>query len=41
MAEMKYGGEVACDAHDGYHLRETDIFATPSPGDSWGSIPTG
>jgi phenylacetate-CoA ligase len=26
MTEMGYGGGVECDAHDGYHLRETDLF---------------
>ena len=26
MTEMGYGGGVECDAHDGYHLREADLF---------------
>jgi phenylacetate-CoA ligase len=26
MTEMGYGGGVACDARDGYHLREADLF---------------
>jgi len=26
MTEMGYGGGVACEARDGYHLREADIF---------------
>ena len=26
MTEMGYGGGVECDAYDGYHLREADLF---------------
>jgi phenylacetate-coenzyme A ligase PaaK-like adenylate-forming protein len=26
MTEMGYGGGVECDAHEGYHLREADLF---------------
>jgi phenylacetate-CoA ligase len=26
MTEMGYGGGIECDAHDGYHLREADLF---------------
>ena len=26
MTEMGYGGGVECDAHDGYHLREADLY---------------
>lgn len=26
MTEMGYGGAVECSVHDGYHLRETDLF---------------
>jgi phenylacetate-coenzyme A ligase PaaK-like adenylate-forming protein len=26
MTEMGYGGGVECDAHNGYHLREADLF---------------
>jgi phenylacetate-coenzyme A ligase PaaK-like adenylate-forming protein len=26
MTETGYGGGVECDAHDGYHLREADLF---------------
>lgn len=26
MTEMGYGGGVECGAHDGYHLREADLF---------------
>jgi len=26
MTEMGYGGEIDCDAHDGYHLREADLL---------------
>ena len=26
MTEMGYGGGVECDVHDGYHLREADLF---------------
>jgi phenylacetate-CoA ligase len=26
MTEMGYGGAVACEARDGYHLREADLF---------------
>jgi acyl-CoA synthetase (AMP-forming)/AMP-acid ligase II len=35
MTEMGYGGGVECDAHDGYHLREADLFveiADPATG---------
>lgn len=26
MTEMVYGGAVQCDAHDGYHMREADLY---------------
>ena len=39
MAEMEYGGVAACDAQGGYHLREIDMSATPSPEGSWRSSP--
>jgi phenylacetate-coenzyme A ligase PaaK-like adenylate-forming protein len=41
MTEMGYGGGVECDAHDGYHLREADVFVEIVDSASGRALPDG
>jgi phenylacetate-CoA ligase len=41
MTEMGYGGGVECGAHDGYHLREADLFVEIVDPDTGNPMPDG
>jgi phenylacetate-coenzyme A ligase PaaK-like adenylate-forming protein len=41
MTEMGYGGAVACEARDGYHLREADLFVEVVDPETGRGVPDG
>lgn len=41
MTETGYGGALACDAHDGLHLRETDLYVEIVDPDTRRALPDG
>ncbi|MGD8543098.1 MAG: AMP-binding protein, partial [Desulfobacteraceae bacterium] len=41
MTEMGYGGGVACEARDGYHLREADLFVEVLDPETGRGVPDG
>ena len=41
MTETGYGGALACDAHDGLHIRETDLYVEIIDADTHRALPDG